>query len=398
MALIRLDEPTVRPKTPPRGFALFALGFRPFYLLAALWAALAVPLWLGQLGGTLALPMSMPPLFWHVHEMLFGFAAAVIVGFLFTAGQNWTGLPTPTGRPLAVLALLWFAGRIAMLCAPPTLAAIADLAFLPLAALALGRVLWRAKSKRNYFTVVLLFGLAAANLDFHLRLLDGSGDPLQPLLAALSLIVLLCTIIAGRIVPSFTANALRGIRQYKNPMLDRAAIGFTALALAAQVFHLAAVPAAVVAGIAAVLQAIRCWGWNPWATRQTPLLWILHLAHGWIPLAFALLALASLGLVPVSPVWHAFAVGTVGGLILGMITRTALGHTGRLLKASRLETAAYSFVMISALLRVGAPLIAQTRLPQLLDLSGACWSVAFLLYVWRYAPMLWQPRVDGKKG
>jgi uncharacterized protein involved in response to NO len=340
----------------------------------------------------------MPPLFWHVHEMLFGFAAAVIVGFLFTAGQNWTGLATPTGKPLAALALVWFAGRIAVLCAPPTLAAVADVAFLPLAAFALGRVLWRAKSKRNYFTVVLLLGLAIANLGFHLRLQDGSSDPLQPLLAALSLIVLLCTVIAGRIVPSFTANALRGIWQYKNPLLDRGAIGFTALALALQIFHSPAIPAAIAAAIAAVLQAARCWGWNPWATRKTPLLWILHFAHGWIPVAFALLALASLGLIPVSPVWHAFAVGTVGGLILGMITRTALGHTGRLLKASRLETVAYALLLVAALLRVGAPIIAQTQLQQLLDVSGACWSAAFVLYLWRYAPMLWHPRVDGKKG
>jgi uncharacterized protein involved in response to NO len=218
------------------------------------------------------------------------------------------------------------------------------------------------------------------------------------LLAALSLIVLLCTVIAGRIVPSFTANALRGIWQYKNPLLDRGAIGFTALALALQIFHSPAIPAAIAAAIAAVLQAARCWGWNPWATRKTPLLWILHFAHGWIPVAFALLALASLGLIPVSPVWHAFAVGTVGGLILGMITRTALGHTGRLLKASRLETVAYALLLVAALLRVGAPIIAQTQLQQFLDVSGACWSAAFALYLWRYAPMLWHPRVDGKKG
>ncbi len=398
MPLIRLDEPSVRPQTPPRGFALLALGFRPFYLLAALWAALAIPLWLAQFHGVLVLPNPTPGLYWHVHEMLFGFAAAVIVGFLFTAGQNWTGLPTPAGAPLGALALVWIAGRLALLFAPQTVAAVIDIAFLPLAAFGLGRVLWRAKSRRNYFIVALLLGLATANLVFHLRVQQNGSDALQPLLAALSLIVLLCTIIAGRVVPMFTANALRGVRQYKNPTLDRSAIGFTALALVLQITHGPALPAALAAGVAAILQALRCWGWNPWATRQTPLLWILHCAHGWIPLGLALLAAASCGLIPASPVWHAFAIGTIGGLILGMITRTALGHTGRLLKAGRLETTAYALVLAAALLRVFGPLIAPSHLALFAEISGCCWSVAFLLYLWRYAPMLWHPRTDGKKG
>lgn len=398
MALIRLDEPTVRPKTPPRGFALFALGFRPFYLAAALWAALVVPLWIAQFNWALNVPTAVLPLYWHAHEMLYGFAAAVIVGFLFTAGQNWTGLATPTGGPLAGLALVWLGGRLAMLFAPPILAATIDILFLPLAAIALGRVLWRAKSKRNYFIVVLLLALALANTVFHLRASDSASDPLQPLFAALSLIVLLCTIIAGRIVPNFTVNALRGTRQFKHVGLDRASICLTALALGLVVAQGPALLITPIAGSAAILQAVRCWGWNPWATRHTPILWILHLAHAWIPLALAAFALVSLGLLPVSPVWHALGVGTVGGLIIGMITRTALGHTGRLLKASRLETTAYSLVLIAAVVRSVGPIIAPEQLRILLEISACCWSVAFLAYLWRYVPFLWNPRVDGKKG
>ncbi|MCL2657967.1 MAG: NnrS family protein [Betaproteobacteria bacterium] len=396
MPLIRLDEPTVRPKTPPRGFSLFALAFRPFYMLGAIWAMLAIPLWLAQYGGLFSLPT--PGLYWHAHEMIFGFAAAIIVGFLFTAGQNWTGLATSTGKPLAVLALCWVAGRIAMLWGPSLITAIIDLAFLPLAAIALGRILWRAKSKRNYFTIAILLGLSLANLMFHLRLNEAGSDPMPALHTALTLIALLTTIIAGRIVPSFTANALRGIKQFKNTALNWGAIGFTAGAFILNLLEASAPLLGGVAALAAILQAVRCWGWNPWATRQTPLLWILHLAHAWIPIGLALLALAAFGLAPASLAWHAFAVGTVGGLILGMITRTALGHTGRLLKAGRIETAAYALVLIAAAIRVFGILLwpAQTRL--LLDISGCCWTIAFALYLWRYAPMLWHPRIDGKSG
>ncbi|QSI77811.1 NnrS family protein [Niveibacterium microcysteis] len=399
MALIRLDEPTVRPKTPPKGFALFALGFRPFYLLAALFATLAVPLWLAQFHGLLPAPPWMPGLFWHAHEMVFGFAVAVIVGFLLTAAQNWTSLPTAKGAPLAALAAVWLLGRIGIYAAPPLLAAVLDLAFLPLAAVSLGRVLWRAKSQRNYFTVALLLALTVANGLFHASV-HGliAADPLTVMHAALALVMMLVTIIAGRIVPSFTANALKGVRQFQNDQINACAIGFTGCALALSVGGANAALTAIVALLAAALQAIRTWGWNPWATRKTPLLWVLHLGHLWLPVGLTLLAVAALGWIPQSPAWHAFGFGAMSALILGMITRTALGHTGRLLLAGRSETAAYALLHGGALIRVIGPLVLPGAMSAVLGLAMLCWSGAFALYLIRYAPILINPRVDGRPG
>ena len=169
MALIPLTDPVRRPARPG-GFALWALGFRPFYLLAAAFSALAVLAWVFVLTGQLRMPMA--GIWWHAHEMLFGFAAAVIVGFLFTAGRNWTGLATPTGGPLALLALLWLGGRLGMAFDGGPAAAMVDMAFLPLAALAIARVLLRAGARRNYFVVGILGLLSLANIAFHLARLD----------------------------------------------------------------------------------------------------------------------------------------------------------------------------------------------------------------------------------
>ncbi|GAA5185639.1 NnrS family protein [Niveibacterium umoris] len=399
MPLIRLDELTVRPKTPPSGFALFALGFRPFYLLAAAFAALAVPIWLAQFTGALASPAPFVALHWHAHEMVFGFAVAVIVGFLFTAGQNWTGLPTPNGWPLTALAALWLLGRVAMYAAPPAVAAACDLPFLPAAAFALGKVLWRAKSQRNYFTVALLLALGAANALFHASTHGWlAADPLEVMHGALALVIMLVTIIAGRIVPSFTANALKGVRQFQNDQLNICAIAFTGSALALAVGAASPALTATAALIAAALQAVRSWGWNPWATRRTPLLWILHLGHLWLVVGLVLLALGSLHLVPASLAWHAFGVGAMSGLILGMITRTALGHTGRLLSAGHVETVAYTLLNAGAAIRVFGPLLWPAGYSLALGVAMGCWSTAFVLYLIRYAPLLVRPRIDGRPG
>ena len=233
MPVIPLAEPVRRPATPPRGFALFALGFRPFYLLAASLALLIVPLWVLILAGWMPGPTTLPGLFWHGHEMIFGFAAAVIVGFLFTAAHNWTGLPTPAGKPLAALAGLWLAGRVAILIAPPLAGALIDLAFLPVAGVMLAKVLIRAGSRRNYFALLIVAALAASNLLMHGALLGWFAlSPLLGLHLASALIAVLCTVIAGRIVPSFTANAL-GIKSWRHPRLDQAAIALTTTALLA---------------------------------------------------------------------------------------------------------------------------------------------------------------------
>lgn len=399
MAVIRIAEPRVMPKTPPKGFALFALGFRPFFLLGALCAALLVPLWIALLSGKLLLMPVLPGMIWHGHEMLFGFAGAVIVGFLLTAAHNWTGLATPTGVRLAALALLWLAGRIALFSGKPLLAAMLDISFLPIVALVLGRVLWRAKSRRNYFVPFLLLALAATNGMIHAGTQGWLEiSPITGLHLAVALITVLETVIAGRIVPSFTANALHTV-PWRNIWLERSAIATTALALLFWSIEMPSEATAIVALPAALLQAIRTWGWRPLATLRTPLLWILHVSHAWI--IVALLVLAASGLVGTTstPVLHLLTVGATGGLIIGMITRTALGHTGRLLKIGRLETAYYVLLQCAIVLRM-LPFFGMPEAGYLHAMwsSAAAWSACFALYLCKYALILITPRVDGQPG
>jgi len=395
MALIPLEEPTTK-RIPPDTFSLWALAFRPFYLLAAALAVIAIPVWAVAFSGGLQLPI--PGMWWHAHEMIFGFAAAVIIGFLFTAGRNWTGLDTPSGAPLALLAGLWLAGRLAMAFGSGAWVAVIDIAFLPVAAVLLLRVLVKAKSKRNYFVGVLPGLLALANLVFHLAVLQViDADPLMAMHLALGLIVVLETIIGGRVIPMFTFNGIRGIKQWRDKRVDWAAAIATGVALLLWATG-AGAWAAPVSIIAALLQAVRVGGWNPWATRKVSLLWILHLSYMWIPIGLALIGLAQLGILPRTAGIHALAIGATGGLIIGMITRTALGHTGRMLVAGPMETAAYVLVQLAVLIRVLTVVAIPAAAVGGIHAAATVWSLGFLLYLWRYTPFLLRARVDGKEG
>lgn len=395
MALIPLEEPTTK-RIPPDTFSLWALAFRPFYLLAAALAVIAIPVWAVAFSGGLQLPI--PGMWWHAHEMIFGFAAAVIIGFLFTAGRNWTGLDTPSGAPLALLAGLWLAGRLAMAFGSGAWVAVIDIAFLPVAAVLLLRVLVKAKSKRNYFVGVLPGLLALANLVFHLAVLQViDADPLMAMHLALGLIVVLETIIGGRVIPMFTFNGIRGIKQWRDKRVDWAAAIATGVALLLWATG-AGTWAAPVSIIAALLQAVRVGGWNPWATRKVSLLWILHLSYMWIPIGLALIGLAQLGVLPRTAGIHALAIGATGGLIIGMITRTALGHTGRMLVAGPIETAAYVLVQLAVLIRVLTVVAIPAAAVGGIHAAATVWSLGFLLYLWRYTPFLLRARVDGKEG
>ncbi|WBY01092.1 NnrS family protein [Ramlibacter tataouinensis] len=387
------------PPAAPAGLPLLRLGFRPFYIGAAAFAAISLPLWIGLWLGHVALPMAVPPMLWHAHEMLFGFAMAVIVGFLLTAGKAWTGLDTPRGAALGALAGLWLAARLAAVAAPYAIYAALDVALLPVVATVFGRVLLKAKNKRNLPLAGILLLLALANLCFHLAALGVVPvSPLAPLHAALGLIVLIIHVMAGRVVPAFTANATPGLKITARPGLGWAAFGTTALALALWVFA----PPHAVTGIAfaaaAVLQAVRQSHWAPGVTMKRPILWVLHLSYAWLPLGLALLALAQFGWVAASLGLHALAVGLVGGLIIGMITRTARGHTGRPLQVGRAEVLAYALVMGAAVLRVLLPLAAPATYTLAVGAASVAWSAAFLIYLWIYTPWLARTRLDGKDG
>ena len=400
MAIITIEEPTLPGKAPKglAGWPVFRLGFRPFYLLAAAFAAVSVPLWLLRYYGIAGAATNID-INWHMHEMVFGFAIAVIIGFLFTAGRNWTGLWTPRGAHLAALAGVWIAGRAAMLCAPPVLAAIVDVAFLPVAAWPLYRVLKRSGNKRNMFLIGLLSLLTLANLVFHgARLGLLHLETVTPIHAAVLVIVMIESVIGGRVIPGFTANALSGVKPVIDPKRDRICIATTALACIAWVLHLPAPLLASLAFAASCAQVVRLAGWQPHRTLHKPLLWILHVSYAWIAFGFLLLALAAIGKATSSAAFHVLAVGSMAGLIVGMITRTALGHTGRPLNAGTSELVMYLLVQAGVAARFVAAVEAFGVRDAALVVAAASWSAAFVLYVAVYGPYLLKARVDGREG
>jgi uncharacterized protein involved in response to NO len=380
------------------GTALFNLGFRPFYLLAALLAALGVPLWAAEYFGLLPQTGYLSGVVWHAHEMVFGFAVAVITGFLFTAARSWTGLPTPVHGPLAALVALWLTARVLLISGPSWLAVALDLTFLPSVAWALWLPLQRSRN-RNRFFVALLLVLAVANFGFHL---GQSGvlpvHPLVPARFALYLVVVVVIIMAGRVIPSFTQNAIPLARIRHSRGLDLASIWMTALAFAGELLSGPAVIVAPMCFVAAGLQAARLWLWDPWCTRYRPILWILHLSYAWITVGLLLMGWSALGAVSAMLADHALSVGGVGGMIIGMITRTARGHSGLPLQVGRVEVVAYAFVHGAAAFRVLLPIAWPAGYVLAVSASSALWSAAYLLYLWVYAPILFRPRADGKTG
>lgn len=385
------------------GWPVLRLGFRPFYLGAALFGLLSVPLWVALFLGQLELDMALSPLLWHAHEMLFGFAVAVILGFLLTAVKAWTGLATPRGAVLGALALLWLAARVAAVTGPYALYAVLDLLLLPLVAAVLTELLLRARNRRNLPLAGMLVLLALVNGLFHLSVIGTLAiSPLTPLYAALALIVMIESVIAGRVIPAFTMSATPGLKLKVRAPLERATLALTALALLLWVLAPVGPAWSLATGlaflVAAVAHALRLLQWRPAVTRHRPILWILHLSYAWIPLGLALLAAGQFGWIAASAGVHALAIGATAGLIIGMMTRTARGHTGRALQASRPEVAAYGLVMAAAAVRVLLPLAVPPWLPQALVFSAVAWALAFAIYLFIFTPWLLKTRVDGKDG
>jgi len=382
-----------------QGWPFLRLGFRPFYVAGSLAAALLVPLWVALFLGALPLDVALPGLFWHAHEMLFGFAVAVIIGFLLTAGKNWTGLATPRGPLLGALALLWLAARLAALGGSALIYAVLDLALLPIVAVIFTRLLWRAQNRRNLPLAGILVLLAVVNALFHLAV-NGvlAISALTPLYAGLGLILMIECVMAGRVIPAFTMAANPGLKLVVSAALERLTLGLTALGLLLWVVGPVGWVGAAVLLAASVMHGKRLQCWRSAQAKGKPILWILHVAYAWIPVGLFLLALAQLGWVPTSVGIHALALGATGGLIIGMMTRTARGHTGRPLMVSKVEVAAYVLVMLAALSRVAAALLPAQLYPGFLIFAASAWSLAFLIYLWKFTPWLLRTRLDGKDG
>ncbi len=396
-AYIPIENP--QPSTPgKRRFALWELGFRPFYLLASVFAALSIALWTLQYVGILRQPYLTGSM-WHAHEMLFGFALAVVVGFLLTAGRNWSNQPTPTGWTLAALAALWIAARILVLTPYGWAAAVANTAFPVAAAIALAIPFYKARNQRNYFFVLLLLLMAAATLMVHLGQLQVIRLPgWMGIQIGLNILLFIMVVMAGRVIPMFTNNGVAGAKASRQPLLEKLALGAVLVLLIADLFQLNDIALSILLTIAALAHLLRWWRWQPWITTGVPIVWILHVAYFWIPIHLALRALAALGVIGVSAATHALTVGAAGCLIIGMMTRTARGHTGYPLRADRIDVVCYLLILAAAVVRVGLPLLAPSMTVFALVWSSIFWSLGFALYAIHYWPMLSRARLDGKPG
>ncbi len=364
---------------------LFALGFRPLYLLAGLYAALSVPLWALQFAGWL--PGANP--LWHAHEMLFGYAFAVIAGFLLTAVRVWSGRPTPTGATLASIAALWLAARLVALFSMQ-LAAWVDLAFAVAVAIGIGRPLVASGNRRNWFFIGLMLALGAASIAFTRYSRIG-------IFVGLDVVLFIMAVMGGRVIPAFTNSAIPQAGARRNPLVEYGALGSVLLLLLLDLLELF-VPAAVVCLIAAPFHAARLALWSPWATRARPILWILHLSYAWIVVHLVLRGLVGFDLVASGLATHALTVGAIGGLTLGMMTRTSRGHTARPLQVGGAELAAYVLVHAAGAVRVFLPIIVPNAYVTWIVVSAALWFAAFALFTAVYFPILSQPRLDGKPG
>jgi uncharacterized protein involved in response to NO len=383
------------------GPALFSAGFRPFFLCAAAWAALAIPLWLLTFAGHIELPSLLAPTTWHVHEMVFGYAAATVAGFLLTAIPNWTGRLPLQGGPLIGLVLLWLIGRVAVLASARVggagMAAVADLAFPTVFVAVVAREIVVGRNWRNLPMVGALTLLLVGNVLVHAEALGWWASAAAGNRLGIATLLMLITLVGGRIVPSFTRNwlakALPGAA-LPTPfdMFDRIVMALTALALAAWVLWPdgpVAAPAELAAGVALAARLAR---WRGGETWREPLVLVLHLGYGWLALGFILLGLSDfIASLPPTAALHALTAGAVGTMTLAVMTRASLGHTGHALIAGRGTVATYALVTLAALLRLLAPLGGSGYLV-LLCLAGLAWSGAFGLFAVLYGPALMRPR------
>jgi uncharacterized protein involved in response to NO len=377
----------------------FRGGFRPFFFGGAVWAACALALWLCALAGEVTLPTAFDPLAWHRHEMLFGFVGAIISGFLLTAVPNWTGRLPIAGKPLAALFGLWIAARLAVLFSASVgagTAALLDVGFFVVLAMLAAREVLESKNRNLPIVgMVLLFGFADA-LD-HASAAGVIGADLGWQFA-IALVVVLISLIGGRITPSFTRNWLtkqgvtRGLPKQPG-RFDLVVIAVTALALLAWI---TAPPGPIAGGllvVAALLQAARLARWSGWRTVSDPLVLILHVGYSWVAIGLFLLGLTSAGFdVPRSASVHALTAGAMTTMILAVMTRATLGHTGRELKANAPTVVLYLLVTAGAITRVAASL-GLGNYTIAVDVAGSLWAAALILFLIAYGPMLWRPRV-----
>lgn len=405
---IRIEDPDAQKPEVLSGFALFNYGFRPFFLLAGLFAVLSVLVWVGQYAGHVQLNLIASPTLWHGHEMVFGYATAAIAGFFLTVVPNWTKVKARKGNILIVLSVLWLLGRVAFWAQgfiPYALVFAADMLFLLTFTAQVISPLIDPQHRRQVMFVPILAALIVANAMTHLGILDFAAFGLDwgahGLVLGLDAVIVLIAIMGGRVTPSFTSSYLGhgnpAIKVHQRPQLDRFVLAATwALLVIDQVMPASPV-AGVVAMTAATLHGVRLAGWQGLRTLSNPILWVLHLGYLWLVVGLVLRGLSDFALVAAVDAVHALTIGAIGTITLGVMTRAALGHTGRVVKAAPSIVGAYVLVSIAALSRL-AVIVWPEHTAVLVMVSGAAWSTAFLIFVGVYLPILLRPRLDGRPG
>lgn len=379
-----------------------AKGFRPFFLCAAAYGALVVPLFLLSLAGRANTGPYLVPMYWHAHEMIFGFSTAVLAGFLLTAIANWTERPTAHGRALGALVALWLAGRAGMLFSgqlPRFAPAILDLAFAPGLVAACAQPLLTAKNRRNYGFIGMLAALWLANAMTHAAAL-GVLSPVYAQrgnLVGVDVLVIALVVMTGRVVPMFTRNALRANDVRARPTLERVTLAAVVSIAGLEAAGAPTVLTGSISFLGGIFAAVRMMSWGTRRTVRDPLLWVLHAGSAWISVGLLLRGVASFAPVPMGAGLHALTAGAIGSLTLGMMARVALGHTGRMLSVSPRIAVAFASIIGAGVTRVLAPLVMPGALAPLV-VSGTLWSLAFSIYFVTYAPILVAPRVDGRPG
>jgi uncharacterized protein involved in response to NO len=381
------------------GPAILSYGFRPFFLLGAVWAGLVVAIWLPMLTGSLALPTAFAPLEWHVHELVYGYVPAIVAGFLLTAVPNWTGRLPVTGTPLLLLVSLWAVGRLAILFSGRigmAAAGIVDLLFLATLGGVIAREIVAGQNLHNLRVLVLIGLLFIGNAVFHweaISMHSGNGYGTR---IGIGATVLLITLIGGRIVPSFTRNWLARARPGRLPMpfdrFDAVAIAASAVAIAFWIALPQAAPTAVLAAVAGLLHAIRLGRWAGYRTAAEPLVLVLHVAYAFVPIGFLLqaLAIATPDLVVATGALHGWTVGAIGTMTLAVMTRASLGHTGQALVASPATQLIYAAIVVAAVARIITAFDIWRE--ALLGVSAAAWVLAFGGFALSFGPLLVKPR------
>ena len=397
---IQIGEPP-RADGSPRGIALFALGFRPFFLLAGISGVVLVSLWLLMWQGKLPLDGYFNPMQWHAHEMMYGYTASVIAGFLLTAVRNWTGLAVPIKGKLAALAGLWLLARLLILVpgAPGLLVAIVDLLFFPLVGASLFRPLWYGQNKVNRYFLLLFAAMTLGNLLFHLDALGyAPGLWQRGSYFMLDTVLLTLLLVAGRVMPFFTEKAVAGSNPRNLPWVEKASFVLIVLLAFSQLLQPGGVLAGGLALLLAIVQIVRLGGWYHHGVWRIPVLLILYAGYSWLVVGLALRGLSNL--IPLNPNLglHGLTVGAIGVLTLGMMSRVALGHTGRDINTARLTNVAFLLLNLGALFRVVLPLLLPAKYSVWVNIGGGLWVIAFVLFVIVYLPILVRPRVDGRPG